>query len=447
MLPPLPRCSAWAYSSLDHPAVSAFPERVVGSACTSTFSRSYDGAGAAGSINSGSRNQGMEKRRAEHSVITYRRHSLQYHSGARIGNEQQELGAGGTCAGYRSGQGQAGDRAERDALEAAIEGYRRRAAAGGQTVERVILVYEAGYGGFWLARWLKAHGIEVHVIQPSSVPVERKKRRAKSDNIDADLLLRTLLAWLRGEPRVCSMVPIPDETAEDARRPSREREELIRERISLTNRIGAVLTTLGIDGFNPLRKDRRKRLEALRTRFDQPLPEHAKAKIVRSIDRLELVMAQIAALEDQRDAVLEQDAPGAAERMVQALVLLRALGAQTATVLVYEAFVRHFSSGKALGSYAGLTGTPFNSGGAEREQGISKAGNQRLRATMGELAWLWVRYQPESALSKWFRERLGGAKGRMKKILIVALARKLLIALWRYATHGVIPEGAVLKPA
>src|SRR5271157_3908180 len=292
-----------------------------------------------------------------------------------------------------------------EALATAIEGYGRRAAAGGQTVERVILVYEAGYGGFWLARWLKARGIEVHVIQPSSVPVERKKRRAKSDNIDVELLLRTLLAWLRGEPRVCSMVPIPDEAAEDARRPSREREELIRERISLTNRIGAVLTTLGIDGFNPLRKDRRKRLEALRTPFDQPLPEHAKAKIVRSIDRLELVMAQIAALEDQRDAVLEQDAPGAAERMVQALVLLRALGAQTATVLVYEAFVRHFSSGKALGSYAGLTGTPFNSGGAEREQGISKAGNQRLRATMGELAWLWVRYQPESALSKWFRER------------------------------------------
>src|SRR5271157_5628309 len=146
----------------NHPPMSAFPETTTGSACTLSFSRSYDGAGAAGSINSGSRNQGMEKRRAEHSVITYRRHSLQYHSGARIGNEQQELGAGGTCAGYRSGQGQAGDRAERDALEAAIEGYRRRAAAGGQTVERVILVYEAGYGGFWLARWLKAHGIEVH---------------------------------------------------------------------------------------------------------------------------------------------------------------------------------------------------------------------------------------------------------------------------------------------
>jgi transposase len=132
--------------------------------------------------------------------------------------------------------------------------------------------------------------------------------------------------------------------------------------------------------------------------------------------------------------------------MIQALVLLRSIGAQTASVLVYEAFVRQFCNGKALGSYAGLTGTPFNSGGSEREQGISKAGNRRLRATMGELAWLWLRYQPESALSKWFRERLGGAKGRMKKVLIVAMARKLLIALWRYATLGVIPEGAVLKP-
>jgi transposase len=333
------------------------------------------------------------------------------------------------------------------ALEVAIEGYRRRAAAGGQTVERVILVYEAGYGGFWLARWLKARGIEVHVVQPSSVPVERKRRRAKSDNIDVELLLRTLLAWLRGEPRVCSMVPIPDEAAEDARRPSRERDELVRERISLTNRIGAVLTTLGIDGFNPLRKDRRERLEMLRTPFGQPLPKYAKAKIVRSLDRLELVMAQITTLENQRDAaVLAQDAPDEVARMVQALVLLRAIGAQSATVLVYEAFVRHFSNGKALGSYAGLTGTPFTSGGAEREQGISKSGNQRLRATMGELAWRWVRYQPDSALSQWFRDRLADAKGRMKKILIVALARKLLIALWRYVTHGVIPEGAVLKP-
>lgn len=160
-----------------------------------------------------------------------------------------------------------------------------------------------------------------------------------------------------------------------------------------------------------------------------------------------MVLAQIAALECQRDAVLEDEAPGRAARMIQTLALLRGIGAQSATVLVYEAFIRSFSGGKALGCYAGLTGTPFNSGSSEREQGISKSGNRRLRGAMGELAWLWLRYQPDSALAKWFRDRLAGAKGRMKKVLLVALARKLLIALWRYATNGVIPEGAVLKPA
>jgi transposase len=334
-----------------------------------------------------------------------------------------------------------------DALSKAIEGYRRRATSSGAAVERVIVVYEAGYGGFWLARWLDAQGVEVHVVQPSSVPVERRKRRAKSDKIDADLLLRTLLAWLRGEPRVCSMVRVPDEVDEDARRPTREREELVRERISLTNRIGATLETLGIDDYNPLRRDRLTKLETLRTPLGKSLPEHAKAKIVRILERLELILEQIAAIERRRDAALENEAPGREHGMIQRLAGLRGIGAQSATVLVYEAFIRPFASGKALGSYAGLTGTPFNSGGSEREQGVSKAGNRRLRGAMGELAWLWLRYQPDSALAKWFRERLAGANGRMKKILLVALARKLLIALWRYVTHGVVPGGAVSLPA
>jgi transposase len=285
------------------------------------------------------------------------------------------------------------------------------------------------------------------VIQPASVPVERKKRRAKSDRIDAELLLRTLLAWLRGEPRVCTMVPIPDEAEEDARRRVREREQLLAERIALTNRIGAILATLGVDGYAPLRRDRWARLQALRTPLGEALPEHATAKIMRMLERLELVMRQIATLEDQRDAVLEETAPGAAERMIQALALLRGIGAQFATVLVWEAFVRHFSNGKALGSYAGLAGTPFSSGGAEREQGISKAGNRRLRATAVELAWMWRRHQPGSELTRWFEQRLGQAKGRTKKVLIVALARKLLLALWRYATSGVLPAGAALKAA
>jgi transposase len=334
---------------------------------------------------------------------------------------------------------------EAAALEAAIEAYRQRAAGCGRTVTRVIVVYEAGYGGFWLARWLEVRGIEVHVVQPSSVPVERTRRRAKSDKIDADLLLRTLLAWLRDEPRVCSMVPIPAAADEDARRPARERDELVRERIILTNRIGAVLATLGTTGYNPLLRDRRARLDTLRTALDEPLPEHARAKIERSLDRLELVLTQIAALERQRDAALQQEADDGPVRMIQALVLLRGIAAQGASMLVYEAFVRSFANGKALGSYAGLTGTPFNSGGSTREQGISKAGNRRLRAIMDELAWLWVRHQPESALTKWFHARVAAANGRMKKVLIVALARKLLIALWRYATQGVIPAGAVLK--
>jgi len=163
-----------------------------------------------------------------------------------------------------------------EALMAAIRGYARRAAAVGRSVERVIVAYEAGYSGFWLARWLAHHDVEPFVIQPSSVPVDRRARRAKSDGIDAELLLRTLLAWLRGEPRVCSMVPIPTEADEDARRSVREREDLVAERIALANRIGSILTTLGVRGYDPLRGDRRRRLDGLRTALGDPLPPHAR---------------------------------------------------------------------------------------------------------------------------------------------------------------------------
>src|SRR5437588_10579850 len=190
---------------------------------------------------------------------------------------------------------------EAEALMAAIAGYRSRAAAMGRSIERVIAVYEAGWSGFWLARWLTRHKVEVYVIQPSSVPVDRRMRRAKSDRIDADMLLRTLLAWLRGEPRVCSMVPVPDEATEDARRPMREREELIRARVALVNRIAAVLTVLGVGEYNPLRRDCRERLGQLRTALNQPLPPHARAQIERLLDRLDLIRQQVADLQAQRD--------------------------------------------------------------------------------------------------------------------------------------------------
>jgi transposase len=334
-----------------------------------------------------------------------------------------------------------------EALMAAIEDYRARAAKAGRNVERVVTVYEAGWSGFWLARWLAQYGIETHVIQPSSVPVDRRARRAKSDGIDAELLLRTLLAWLRGEPRVCSMVPIPAEADEDARRRMREREELLAERVGLVNRIGAILATLGVGEYNPIRRDRRQRLDELRTAIGGSLPTHARAKIVRMLDRLELLLTQIAELEKSRDAVLAEENPDRAASMIQQLAKLRGVGVQSATVLVREGFVREFANGKALGSYAGLTSTPYNSGGIEREQGIGKAGNARLRTLMVELAWLWQRYQPNSAQVSWFRERVGGTGRRMRKVMVVALARKLLIALWRFATQGVVPEGAVMKPA
>ena len=311
----------------------------------------------------------------------------------------------------------------------------------------MVATYEASWSGFWLARWLLRRGVETHIVQPSSVPVDRRARRAKSDGIDAELLLRTLLAWLRGEPRVCSMVPIPDEADEDERRRVREREDLVAERVSLVNRVGAVLATLGVRAYNPLRRDRRARLEALRTALGDPIPPHAHARIIRMLDRLELVCAQIAELERKRDAVLEEKAPDKAEEMIQQLAGLRGIGVQSATVLVREAFVREFTNGKALGSYAGLTPTPFSSGGTEREQGIGKAGNRRLRTVMIELAWLWQRYQPGSAQVSWFRERVGGTGRRMRKVMVVAMARRLLIALWRFATQGVVPEGAVMKPA
>jgi transposase len=242
------------------------------------------------------------------------------------------------------------------------------------------------------------------------------------------------------------MVPVPDEADEDARWCARERTELISERVGLTNRIGAVLATLGVSDYNPLLRNRSRRLAELRTALGEPLPANAHAKIKRLLARLELVLTQIAELERERDAVVETEASDKASKMIQQLTGLRGIGVQSATVLVREV-VRRFANGKALGSYAGLASSPYSSGGIDREQGIGKAGNRRVRTVMVELAWLWTRYQPGAAQVCWFRERVGSTGRRVRKIMVAALARKLLIALWRFVTDGVMPEGAVLKPA
>jgi transposase len=328
--------------------------------------------------------------------------------------------------------------------------WRQRAERAGKRVSRVVVAYEAGRDGFWLARWLIAHGIEVYVIQPASVPVDRRARRAKTDALDVEMLLRTTLAWLRGEPRVCSMVPIPSEAEEDGRRPLRERQELIKERLAITSKIDGLMATLGIGGYRPLRRDRREQVEILRRPSGDPLPVHAQARLTRLLDRLELVLEQIKDLEKARDAVVAQDdvgSGGETDSMLRKLAGLKGIGPELATLLAWEAFVRPFRHRRALAGYAGLTGTPFASGGRQREQGIGKAGHRRLRAALVELAWLWLRYQPDSTLAAWFRERTRAAGSRTRKVMIVALARKLFVALWRFCRDGVIPQGAAFKTA
>jgi transposase len=314
---------------------------------------------------------------------------------------------------------------------------------------RTVVAYEAGHTGFWLARLLRDEGIEAHVLHPASVPVDRRARRARTDRLDVELLLRAVLAWLRAEPGVCSMAPIPDEADEDRRRAVRERQELLTARVlRLTNRIGALLATLGITGYDPRRADRRPRLNNLQCPGGAAsIPPCARAELERLIARYELVPRQLEELEAERDRVLAREPNGEAEVMIQRLCMLKGIGVPSATVLVREGFVRAFRNGRALGSYAGLTGTPWASGGMAREQGISKAGNRHLRTATVELAWMWRRWQPDSGLSRWLAARVGEGAGRLRRVLVTALARKLLVALWRFARHGAVPEGAVLKTA
>jgi transposase len=308
---------------------------------------------------------------------------------------------------------------------------------------KIVAIHEVGLDGFWVHRLLEANSVESHVVDPASIAVPRRHRRAKTDAIDGETLLRTLMAWQRGEPRVCAMTVPPSPSEEDRRRISRERAVLLRERIRHTNRIRGLLFGQGIANYNPLNKNRRECLEELRTGDGCPMPARLKAEILREIDRLELVLRQISQVEAERDEMLR---PAEASSPAALLMRLKGIGAEFATVLYLEGLFRHFENRRQLAAYAGLAPSPWKSGSIDHEQGISKAGNPRLRTTMVELAWMWVRYQPDSALSCWFRQRVGSERGRTRRISIVALARKLLIALWRYVTHGEIPAGAVTKP-
>lgn len=332
------------------------------------------------------------------------------------------------------------------ALVALVSGLRARAATALDRPVEVVSCYEAGYDGFWLHRRLAAEGVRNHVLDPASVQVNRRARRAKTDRIDAEALLRALLAHLRGEPKVVSVVRVPSVEEEDARRLHRERHRLIGERVAHVNRIKGLLATQGIYDYHPLRRDRHERLAALVTGDGHALAPRLADEVKRELKRLELVLEMIGELEAERDAIAaakRTSHPEAAK--IQALVRLKAIGPEFATVLTGEVFYKTFANRRQVAAYVGLDASPFCSGGLNREQGIAKAGNAKARTTMIELAWMWLRHQPDSTLSQWFRERVGTLKGRPRRIAIVALARKLLVALWRYVETGLIPQGAVLK--
>ena len=336
---------------------------------------------------------------------------------------------------------------DQDAFLKLLHRWREEAGQAGREISRIAVAFEAGRDGFWLARWLRAHGIEAHVIHPTSVAVSREHRRAKTDRLDAALLKRVFLGWLRGEPEHCHMAAIPTLEEEDAKRPTRERECLVGERTRIVNRIKAALARLGVRGFKPTLRKALEHLDALRTPEGTVLPPNTRAEVHRDMARLRVVTEQIQQIEATRSERLEQAGAKGPNAMVRLLAQVVGVGLETADMLVHEILSRTLRDRRAVARYAGLTGAPDESGRKRREKGLAKAGNARVRRGMIQLAWRFLLHQKESALAQWYRARTAEARGSTRKTLIVALARKLLIALWRMVTTGEAPHGVVLRPA
>ncbi|MGC5799706.1 IS110 family transposase [Sphingomonas sp. NFX23] len=309
----------------------------------------------------------------------------------------------------------------------------------------VIAIQEAGLDGFWIHRSLEAAGVESHVVAPASIAVSRHRRRVKTDRIDGEALLRALMAYKRGEPRVCAMVRAPTPRDEDRRRLIRERKTLVTERTLHVNRIKGLLFSQGIGDYEPRHRDRHTSLATLTTGDGRPLPPHLRALIERELERLELVMEQIRKIEVERDAMIEEEKADAPTPPPVMLRTLKGIGPEFAAVLWSEGLFRQFDNRRQVAAYAGLAPTPWQSGMINHDQGVSKAGNPRLRTTMIQIAWLWLRHQSDSSLSRWFQQRVTLNGGRQKQRAIVALARKLLVALLKFVTAGVVIEGAVMS--
>jgi transposase len=336
---------------------------------------------------------------------------------------------------------------DQKALFALIDRMQGELYAAGYREVRVVSCYEAGRDGFWLHRGLLEHGVESLVVDAASVAVPQHGRRRKTDRLDVRMLLRELMALMRHESD-CRVLRVPTPEDEDERQLGRERQQLVSERVAHVNRIKGLLATQGIVDYEPLRSDRHERLAALRTALNQPLEPRLGARIVRVLERLEAVMAQLKQVEAERDAIVANPPPDDAKaaKIIQ-LAQLKSIANETATTLTREVFYRRFGNRRQVGAFFGFDGSPWSSGQMDREQGISKRGNRRVRALAVEAAQRWVYQQPDSALSQWFRSRVGATKGAYKRKMIVALARKLMIALWRYLETGLVPTGAVLKPA
>ena len=333
---------------------------------------------------------------------------------------------------------------DQEALLRLLRRWQDEAAKAGRTITRIAVAYEAGRDGFWLARWLRARGVEAYVIHPTSIAVPREHRRAKTDRLDTELLKRAFLGWLRGEPGHCSMAAIPTLAEEDAKRPSREREALVGERTRVANRMKAVLARLGLRGFKPTLRNASERLEVLRTPEGELLPPNTLAELRRDMARLQVIKAQIKEIEASRLERLEQQPTAGTNAMIRLVAKVVGVGIETADMLVHEVLSRNLRDRRAVARYAGLTGAPDESGSRRQEKGLSKAGNARVRRSMIQLAWRFLLHQKDSALAQWYRARAADGRRNTRKTLIVALARKLLIALWRLVTTGEVPSGVTL---
>jgi len=324
-----------------------------------------------------------------------------------------------------------------------IKGTQKKWGLSDQT--RIVVLYEAGQDGFWIERSLSALGYEVLIVDPASIPVERRSRRAKTDRLDAIKLVVCLLGWLRGECDRMHVIRVPTAEAEAQRHLARDRGELQKEIGQHRDRIRKLLRTVGCWDSVEGRFSKRLEQGAVQSQDGQPLPAQLKARLERECERLALVEKQLAALE----ASLVEELPEAVSKRIEQLMRLKAIGRVGASRLVLELYWRDFDNRRQVGSCVGLVPQPYDSGESRVDQGISKQGNRRVRALLIEMSWLWLRYQPESALAKWFTLRTGSnAKNkRGKRIAIVAVARRLAIALWRYLKNGTIPDGAALKAA